>query len=232
VYAVTLPGFDGRPIGAAADSTDLMQRAADDLARLVSERRLEHPVIVGHSLGGTLAVLFGATHPADAAAIIAVEGGYPVAPTVAERTARVSTSTSPYQHATPATLGDSLRLKMLQYVITNPADVDSVTKYASRSDPGAVATWMRAALMLDLTPQLAAVRAPLLEIVPFDSDIDPYVGFKTPAIKHDAYVAWLAKAPHGSAELIEHSRHFVMLDQPVAFDALLFAAVHDYAEPH
>ncbi len=41
VYAVTLPGFDGRSFAAAGDTTppDLMQRAADDLSRLIRERR-------------------------------------------------------------------------------------------------------------------------------------------------------------------------------------------------
>ncbi len=229
VYAVALPGFDDRPVGAAEDSTQLMQRAANDLAHLVDARKLGHPIIVGHSLGGTLAVLFGATHPSDAGAIIAVEGGYPIALTVTERAARVSASTAPYEQATRATVGDSARLHMLRYVITNPADVDSVTKYASRSDPRAVVTWMRAALSLDLTSQLAAIRAPLLEIVPFDSDIDPYQGFRTLADKHVAYTTWVAHAPHGSVEMINHSRHFVMLDQAATFDAALLHAIRYYA---
>ncbi|MGH7632250.1 MAG: alpha/beta fold hydrolase [Gemmatimonadaceae bacterium] len=232
VYAVTLPGFDGHAFAAAGDTTpgDLLPRAAADLSRLIHERHLEHPIVVGHSLGGTLAVLFGATHPDDAAAIIAVEGGYPIAPTAAERATRVEASAAPYDSATPATLDSVLRARMLRYVITSPADVDSVARYASRSDPAAIAAWLRGALSLDLTGQLAAIHAPLLEIVPFDSSIDPYQGFPTRAAKSEAYTKWLSHAHNGKLEMIVPSRHFVMFDQPAEFDRDLFAAIRRAGE--
>ena len=127
--------------------------------------------------------------------------------------------------ATPSTLAGVLRTRMLRYVITSPADVDSVAKYAARSDPAAIAAWLRAALSLDLTDQLPAIRAPLLEIVPFDSVIDPYQGFASRAAKAQAYTTWLSHAPNGSVQMIDHSRHFVMFDQPVAFDDVRFAAI-------
>lgn len=227
VYAVTLPGFDGRSFAAAGDTTppDLMQRAADDLSRLIRERRLAHPIVVGHSLGGTVAVLFGATHADQPGAIIAVEGGYPVAPTAAERATRVEASAAPYDSATSSTLATVLRARMLRYVITSPADVDSVAKYASRSDPAAIAAWLRAALSLDLTGQLPAITAPLLAIVPFDSTIDPYQGFASRAAKAEAYTTWLSHAPHGSLSMVAPSRHFVMFDQPAEFDDLLLTAI-------
>lgn len=229
VYVVTLPGFDGRPFSAAGDTTpqDLMSRAATDLSHLIHARHLAHPIVVGHSLGGTLVVLLGETHPDDAAAIIAVEGGYPIASTPAERAKRVDASAAPYDSATPSTLATVLRARMLRYVITRPADVDSVDKYAARSDPVAIAAWMRAALSLDLTSQLPAIRAPFLEIVPFDSTIDPYQGFATRAAKAEAYTTWLSHAPNGTVKVIDPSRHFVMFDQPVAFDRVLFAAIRE-----
>lgn len=227
VYAVTLPGFDGRPFAAAGDSapSSLMQHATADLSRLIRERHLARPIIVGHSLGGTLAVLFGATHADEPGAIIAVEGGYPVAPTPGERATRVEASAAPYDSATSSTLASVLRARMLRYVITSPTDVDSVAKYASRSDPAAIAAWLRAALSLDLTGRLSAITAPLLEIVPFDSTIDPYQGFASRAAKAEAYTAWLAHAPHGSLRMIAPSRHFVMFDRPGQFDDLLLTAI-------
>lgn len=223
IYALTLPGFDGRPRDTGGD---LLNRAASDISKLITSRKLDHPVVVGHSLGGTLAVLFGATFPDETRGIIAVEGGYPVAPTAEGRAQRINATVAPYIGVSRAAFGDSLRKNMLQYTITSKADVDSMQKLASRSDPAAVVDWLRAALELDLTPQLHRITPPLTAIVPYDSTIDSYVGYATEAAKQDAYATWLRNAPRGSVVMINHSRHFVMLDQPAAFDSALFAAIN------
>jgi pimeloyl-ACP methyl ester carboxylesterase len=52
VYVLTLPGFDGRPPAPAKAFASA--RAA--VEKLVEQRRLDRPVIVGHSLGATLAL--------------------------------------------------------------------------------------------------------------------------------------------------------------------------------
>lgn len=222
VYALTLPGFDGRPRDAGGD---LMNRAASDLSELIRTRNIDRPIIVGHSLGGTLAVLFAANHPHEARSIIAVEGGYPIAPTPAERQQRLTASTAPYIAIDGSALGSALRTNMLQYVITSRTDVDFVERLAARSDPAAVVQWMTAALLLDLTPRLREIRVRLTEIVPFDSTMDSYQGFASATAKRSAYAAWLAHARHGSVIMIDHSRHFVMYDQPEAFDRALFATI-------
>jgi pimeloyl-ACP methyl ester carboxylesterase len=105
-----------------------------------------------------------------------------------------------------------------------------VQAQAARSDPAAVVDWMSEAFRLDLTQQLGEITVPLVEIVPFDSRIDPYQGFGTLAEKGGAYRSFLAHAPHGSLIMIESSRHFVMIDQPAAFDRALYRAIDDIEE--
>ena len=222
IYAVTLPGFDGRP---RDPGTDLMNRAAAGLSALVRTRRLNHPIVIGHSLGGTLAVLFAERYPQEPSAIVAVEGGYPVAATQAQRDRIAAAASKPYYGADEATFARALRANQLQYVITSKSDVDTVSRYAGRSDPTAVALWLRAALSLDLTPGLHDIRVPFTEIVPFSEAIDPYNGFATFSAKRSAYAAWLAHAPKGRLIMIDDSRHFVMFDQPAVFDAALFATI-------
>jgi pimeloyl-ACP methyl ester carboxylesterase len=48
---------------------------ADDLARLCAEVGIERPVVVGHSLGGMIAVEVGARYPSLASALVLVDPG-------------------------------------------------------------------------------------------------------------------------------------------------------------
>lgn len=222
LYVVTLPGFDGRPM---ISGDDLMARAAQSLDNLVTSRHLRRPVVVGHSLGGTLAVYFAEHYPNDLTNLVSVEGGYPIAPTQAARDAQVATSTAKYEGISQAQTGSVIRDQTLQYTIANKADVDAVEPLAGRSDPAAIVAWMRAALTLDLTPGLSHITVPFTAIIPFDPTIDPYQGFKTAAQKQGDYTRWVANAADGTVILITPSRHFVMWDQPERFEQALETAI-------
>jgi pimeloyl-ACP methyl ester carboxylesterase len=226
IYVLTLPGFDGRP---RDNSGNLMNRAASDIDRLVATRHLGPTIVVGHSLGGTLAVLFGEEYPHDLRGLVSVEGGYPIAPTAAQRARDSQAEARPFDGADKKTFDRVLRTSELQYTITKKADVETVARLAERSDPTAIAQWLRAALSLDLTPHLAAITSPFVAIVPYDRTIDPYTGNKTLAAKRSAYEAWVAHAKDGRVVMIDHSRHFVMFDQPATFNRELLAAVAGFS---
>jgi pimeloyl-ACP methyl ester carboxylesterase len=219
---VTLPGFGGRPM---VPGDDLMARAAESLHELIVTRHLRRPVIVGHSLGGTLAVYFAEHYPNDLTNLVTVEGGYPVAPTQPARDAAVKKSTAPYEGLPQAEVSAVARKQMLQYTITQKGDVETVEILAARSKPAAIVAWLQAALSLDLTPGLKRITVPFTAIIPFDPDIDPYQGFKTAAQKQDDYTRWVENAPDGKVVLITPSRHFVMFDQPQRFEQALETAI-------
>jgi len=222
LYVLSLPGFDGRSM---IGGDDLMKRVVASLHELIVSHHLKRPIVVGHSLGGTIAVLFGETYPHDAANIVTVEGGYPVAPTQAERNAYVARRVALYGGISQNQLGEALRKNMLQYTITRTSDVDRATILAGRSEPEGIVDWIRAGLTIDLTPRLARITVPFTAIIPFDAQIDPYNGFKTAADKQAAYTAWVAHTARGKVMLITGSRHFVMIDRPRAFESALEAAI-------
>ncbi len=60
VYAVTLAGFDGVP--APTDGGNLFDHANASLLQLIKQHQIDKPVLVGHSLGGTLAIRFATEH--------------------------------------------------------------------------------------------------------------------------------------------------------------------------
>src|SRR5437016_159006 len=59
VHALTLAGFAGQP--AVPDLR--LSTVRDDIIRYIRENRLDRPVIVGHSLGGFLALWIAAAAP-------------------------------------------------------------------------------------------------------------------------------------------------------------------------
>ena len=102
VYAVTLAGFDGRAPGAG----DPMRVALDALRDLVAKEHLEKPVIVGHSLGGMLALQVAAAYPDLVSGVVTVDG-LPVFPTTenvpsAERAALGARMRAQFAEATPS----------------------------------------------------------------------------------------------------------------------------------
>lgn len=222
VYVLTLPGFGGRKMVAGGH---LMNRAVDSIHELIVRKHLRRPILVGHSLGGTISVMFGETYPNDVTNIVSAEGGYPEGATQKARDAAVAREVAPYEHVTQAQMPRALHDNMLQYTITKRSDVDRATVLAGRSEPAAVVAWMKAALTLDLTPGLSRITVPFTEIIPFDKTIDPYVGPKTAAAKLDMYHRWVNHAKHGTVVMIQPSRHFVMIDRPAAFEKALESAI-------
>ncbi len=68
-------GFDLRGHGdSEAPGIYSMPHFATDLAALIETRALEHPVLLGHSLGGHICMFYAGLHPGVPAAIINVEG--------------------------------------------------------------------------------------------------------------------------------------------------------------
>jgi pimeloyl-ACP methyl ester carboxylesterase len=87
IYSVTMAGTDGLPGG--SDAT--LDNAEASIVTLIANEHLKMPVVVGHSLGGTLALRFGIDHGDLVKAIVSVDGT-PVQPqfamaSAAERTA-------------------------------------------------------------------------------------------------------------------------------------------------
>ncbi len=220
VYAVTLAGFDGVP----AVKGDVLAQATASLRELIVSQRLDRPVLVGHSLGGTLALQFATTDSDLIAGVVAVDG-LPVFPTTEAVPAEQRKALAERIHAQFAGItAAGFEAQQLQYMrrvgVVNETRAVEIARLTSRSDPQAVADYASAVMTLDLRPQLPGIRVPVMVVAPYLASDYAAMG-----ISESAKGAYYRSLLPGVAQLevvtIAPARHFVMLDQPQAFNEAL-----------
>ncbi len=70
IYALTLPGFDGT----APVQGPLFKTVSADFWAMLASHNIVMPIVVGHSLGGTLAIMLAEQHSDRIRGVIAVDG--------------------------------------------------------------------------------------------------------------------------------------------------------------
>ncbi|MET0617468.1 MAG: alpha/beta hydrolase [Luteibacter sp.] len=224
VYAVTLAGFDGTPAPTAEGNW--LDRADASLADLLGRPDLRKAVLVGHSLGGTLALRFAGRHPELPGGIVAVDG-LPVFPGMErvspeQRAAIAGGLRAQLESASPEAFKAQQLGYMQQIGTRDKAIAGRVAPLNARSDQKAVARYMAEDAGADFRPALKQATAPILEIVPYDAEDAAAGPMKMSQAQKTAYYAsLLADAPGARTLAIAPSRHYVMLDQPAAFQRAL-----------
>jgi len=225
VYAVSLPGFDGKP----AATPPLFDRFSTDFWQFITIQEVVRPVIIGHSLGGTLAILLAEQHPERLRGIVALDG-MPLFPGMETITAEQRVAGA-QQAATQiaSESHDQLLAYEKQYMhsaggVLDSALADQLAELEARSEPAATAQWLREDLGGDLRPNLGKITIPLLEIAPYNADdlLNSPVKY-TAEQKAQYYGTILAGAPRVQVIPISPARHFAMFDQPQQFYAILDA---------
>jgi pimeloyl-ACP methyl ester carboxylesterase len=223
VYAVALPGFDGRP----AATPPLFARVTADFWAMLDAQKIARPVVIGHSLGGTLAILLGEQHPEKLRAIVALDG-LPVFPGMESLTAEQRAGAG--QQASAQIAGqshDRLLAFEKQYMrsaggVLDAQLSDQIAELEANSDANATAQWLREDLASDTRAGLAKITVPLLEIVPYNEpDLANSPAKYTEDQKVGYYRTLLSGAPRLQVVSISPARHFAMFDQPDKLDAIV-----------
>ncbi len=214
LHLVTLPGFAGQPPAAGP----VIARARRELAAYLRERRLERPILVGHSLGATVVLGLAGDEPRRTGAVIALDGApfgaaladpeatpERVRPRADALRARVA-AISPDQLASQAAL-------MFRPMVTDPRDMEWILPMVLASDVATVADAMHELMTTDLRGHTRNITSPVLLLVA-DEHLD---GPDDLAV----YRAQLQAQGPVRVEAIERSRHFVMLDQPALVEAAI-----------
>ena len=226
VHSIHIQGFAGAP---AMDNIDgpVSAPVAEEIARYIREQGLEDAVVIGHSMGGTIAMMLAARHPDLVDRLVVIDmipfmgnifGGAAATPAsvtpIADQIGAGMAASTPEQWRASATASitgmvqtESLRAGPIEHSVT--------------SDPDVAGRAMRELIVTDLRPELAAITAPT-EVI--------YVTFNNPGmtaeITDGIYAASFANLEGVVLTRIDDSAHFIMLDQPDA----LAAAINDFLD--
>ena len=215
-HVVHVAGFDGAP--AAANATaPVIEPVAEEIARYIVEKKLKTPALIGHSMGGTWAMLVAARHP-DLASRVMVVDMVPFMGALFGGPAATPVSVKPIAEQIRqgiANAGDKRRERTEQTIagmVKTESLRPAIVAQSLASDPAVSAEAMYDLILLDLRPELAKITAPLtvLWAMPGNAPL-------TQAEFDQFYRSSYANAPQAVVKYIPDSYHFIMLDQPAAF---------------
>ncbi|MFG0276153.1 MAG: alpha/beta fold hydrolase, partial [Phycisphaerales bacterium] len=168
MYAVTLPGFGGSEAEVPEDpaGTPLLGGAIDAIAELAAIHEMEAPFVMGHSMGGHLALRIGVEHPDPFAGVINLDG-FIVAPVQTELTPDqrrefVETQFAPQLRAAGGAVWMQQFAASADTMVQDRDRAQEILAMMQRSDGDAVAQYVIEMFMIDLRPDLPDLAIPTL----------------------------------------------------------------------
>jgi len=224
LHLVQLAGFAGSP--ALADPANRVAApTADAIADYIRRNAIKAPVIIGHSLGGEVALMLGARHPEVVGRLVIVDALpfysllFSPTATVAEVQPR-ATAFRDALMAAPADQADAMQTAAIARLVKTAAARPAVIAAGLHSDRTTVANATYELMTTDLRPELQRITAPVQVIYAYDA----LYGVPPASIDTTFRTAYAA-APQVGFTRIDDSFHFIMLDQPDAFARAVVAAV-------
>jgi pimeloyl-ACP methyl ester carboxylesterase len=213
VYVVTLPGFDGR----APFDGNVMDAARTSLRELITSRKLDKPVLIGHSLGGTLSFAFAEDAPQLVGGLVAVDG-LPVFPGTENMAPEMRAQAAAQFRIRMAAVDKSAFAAQQKQIMQTGGVLDmnkgeALGQLSAKSDPASVGRAAADDIALDLRPGLSKITAPVLLVSPYYEPDAVQVGM-TEASKTAYYKSLVNGVPNIEVVSIAPARHFVMFDQP------------------
>jgi N-formylmaleamate deformylase len=210
-HVLTLAGFAGQP----PMDGPFLDKVCDGIISYIKDKKLDHPVIIGHSLGGMMSFWLAEKAPDAVGPVISVDGlPYLTALMNPGGTPDATAAMAEKYRARYAALSAQQFIdndhKFLATGITDPANVDKVASLGDKSDPKAVGQAFFDLITTDLRPDLKSIKAPVLLI-----GAAPGEAFKEK--KRDSYAAQIADVPHHKLVFATTGHHFVQLDDPEFF---------------
>ena len=221
IEVLHLAGFAGAPPAPViSQSGPLLQPVRDQLIARLRDSARGRPrgaVLIGHSLGGLIALSVAAEAPQLLAGLVIVDG-LPFLPAL-QAPGATAQITEPQAAAfrshlraqTKDQYAAFVRASHLELLVTRPADLERVITWALESDPATVGQAMYDVYVTDLRQQLGRIGAPTVVVAAVGGDgAGGAVSVQAIEAGFRQQYSTLAGVEVVSAPV----RHFVMLDNP------------------
>jgi pimeloyl-ACP methyl ester carboxylesterase len=217
LHVVQVAGFaDTEPNGNA--SGPVLEPTLVAIHEYIVANHLQAPAVIGHSLGGLIAMKLAIDHPAEVARLMIVDS-LPFAGLMAGPQATVAS----IEPMAARMRGKLLASTQEEYARTEPASMAKLVKSdgpaaktaiaaASASDRRVVAQALYDDFTTDLRPDLARIKQPVTMLYPWDA-----ADGASQAAMDSLYQSAFATLPQAKLRRIDGSFHFIMIDQPQAF---------------
>lgn len=205
-HLVQVAGFAGDPARGNA-SGRVVSGVARELARYIAEAGLKRPALIGHSMGGVVAMMVAARYPAQVGKVMAVD----ILPSPASGFGFAGVQIAPFADALFTSLMGTPQGRRTLDGLIGQFGGSGLAK--SGSDSSVVARATHELATTDLTPELSHIAAPFTIV------------YAVPNIAEDAaavdrlYRTSYAPAHKVRLRRIPGSGHMVMYDQPQPFYA-------------
>ncbi len=216
LHLVQINGFAGQPVGAPAGQ--ILGPVVEELAQYIGAYTPGRPAIIGHSMGGLTGLMLARAHPERVGKLMIVDSlpFYSVLFNPGATVAAVEPQARAMRDQIAALDDASFAAQqnmMTARLVKTPERRQTVIDWSAASDRATFAQAMYEVMTTDMRGELANVSTPITVVYAADAAMAP------DAVIDGLYRGQYGPAPNKTFVRIDGAFHFIMLDQPAAFQA-------------
>jgi len=215
-HVVQVNGFAGAPAGANATGP-VVEGLVEDLATYIADRKLDHPAVIGHSMGGFSGLALAVRHPDSVGRVMVVDAlpffSVLINPsaTAASIEPQAAAIRQSYQSMTEAQL-EQVQAGAMRRLVKDPKGQADGLAWSLASDKAVVGQATYDIMTTDLRDKLSGITTPVTVLYARDDSM----GFLS-GVVDDLYANNYKALPGVRLVRVDGALHFIMLDQPGAF---------------
>lgn len=227
MFAVTLPGFGGseppaRPDGASPAEGLWLRNAEDAIIAMMKERGITSPYVMGHSMGGHLALRLAADHGDLFAGAISLDG-LPLFPPPqpgqqddAKSREQMAVQMARMIGAMPAERWREGQKQSVAMMVKDPARGAAIGELCATVPAPITAAYMSEMICSDVRPRVGQIKIPTMLISPIPMEAGPE---NAQIMRETVIEEFRGAGPSVAIVNFDDTRHFVTEDRPAELDA-------------